>query len=359
MGLKGKGNVQSAALTGAGLLCGGLAYLAANAVNRRQFFVGKVVLITGSSRGLGLALAEEIGRRGARLVLTARDAEELDRARARLLQVGAVRDEADIFTVLADLRNAEAANRVIETATRRYGRVDVLINNAGVITVGPLENQTAANFRDVMDTNFFSAVHCTLSVLPQMMERGEGSIANITSIGGKVAVPHLLPYTASKFAEVGFSEGLAIEARSKGIRVTTVCPGLMRTGSHLNAIFTGDAPREYQWFSMAANLPGFSTSACTAARKIADGIASGTAEVTISPDAFIAARFGNLSPLVTRLAMGVMHSFLPPATSENSGLHRGADVRTRELYPAATLGADAAERYNETGGAEDADKGFK
>ena len=189
-----------------------------------------------------------------------------------------------------------------------------------------------------------------------MMERGEGFIANITSIGGKVAVPHLLPYTASKFAAVGFSEGLAIEARSKGIRVTTVCPGLMRTGSHLNAMFTGDAPREYQWFSVAANLAGFSTSASTAARRIADGIASGAAEVTISPDAFIAARFGNLSPQLTRLAMGVMDSLLPSDECDNACTHRGADVRSRELYPAATVGASAAERYNQTGAATDVDE---
>jgi short-subunit dehydrogenase len=123
-----------------------------------------------------------------------------------------------VLIVPADLRNAEEARGLIDEATHQFGRVDVLINNAGVITVGPIENQTIEHFRDVMDSNFFTGLNCTMSVLPQMLERGQGSIANVTSIGGKVAVPHLLPYTASKFAAVGFSEGLGMELRSKGIR---------------------------------------------------------------------------------------------------------------------------------------------
>jgi short-subunit dehydrogenase len=339
--------LYTVALGGLGMLSAGVGLMAARSRRRSEYFRRKVVLITGSSRGLGLALAEELGKRGARLVLTARDEEELDRARAKLLEIGAVRDEADIVTILADLRSAQGAKRLIETASSRFGGIDVLVNNAGVITVGPVENQTVSDFHDVMDSNFFSAVHCTLAVLPQMLSRRAGAIANISSIGGKVAVPHLLPYTASKFAAVGFSEGLAAEVRSKGIRVTTVCPGLMRTGSHINAMFTGDAPREYRWFSLAANMPGLSTSARCAARRIADGIASGAAEVTISPDAFLAARFGSLSPQLTRGAMSLMHFFLPSDNAEQSSKLRGAEVREREQLPAATLGASAAQRYNQ------------
>jgi len=178
---------------------------------------------------------------------------------------------------------------------------------------------------------------------------GTGAIANVTSIGGKIAVPHLLPYTVSKFASVGFSEGLGMELRSKGIRVTTICPGLMRTGSHQNALFTGDASREYRWFSLAASLPGLSIAASRAARQIADGVASGAAEVVITPQAFFAARLGNLSPELTRLAMRTMNVFLPSAQPGESATHRGADIREREWLPAKTIGSSAARRYNQTG----------
>jgi NAD(P)-dependent dehydrogenase (short-subunit alcohol dehydrogenase family) len=314
-----------------------------------QWAQGKVVIITGGSRGLGLALAEEFGRRGARLVLAARNEAELANARKQLLDRGAVRSADHVLLVVADLRKPEDATRLIEEASRRFGQVDVLVNNAGVITVGPIENQSLEQFRDVMDANFYSGLHCTLAVLPQMLRRGAGSIANVTSIGGRIAVPHLLPYTASKFASVGFSEGLGMEVRSKGIRVTTICPGLMRTGSHRNAYFTGNASQEYRWFSMAANTPGASTSARHAARKIVDGVATGCAEITITPQAFLAARFGNLSPELKRLAMMGMHMALPDPMEGQNTPHRGEEVREQEPFPASTFGSSAARRYNQVG----------
>jgi short-subunit dehydrogenase len=308
---------------------------------------GKVVVITGASRGLGLALAEEFGRAGAKLALNARDGAELERARALLLERGAAQHE-DIAVYPHDLRRPEEAERLVEQTTIRFGRVDVLVNNAGVITVGPVENQNMQDFHDVMDTNFFSGVHCTLSVLPQMLKRRHGNIVNITSIGGKVAVPHLLPYAASKFAAVGFSEGLNSELRSKGIRVTTVCPGLMRTGSHLNAIFAGDAAREYRWFSLAAGLPGISTSARSAARKIVRAVIAGKSEIAITPQAILASRLSDLCPTATMRVMQLMNKYVLPApVHEPSGKHRGADVRDLEVKPAVVLGQAAARRYNQ------------
>jgi short-subunit dehydrogenase len=280
-------------------------------------------------------------------VLAARDAAELDRARRILLDSGAVNDGENLLTVPADLRNPEEAQKLIECAIRDFGHVDVLINNAGIITVGPVENQTIKNFHDVMESNFYTGLHCTLSVLPSMLERGEGSIANVTSIGGKIPVPHLLPYTASKFAAVGFSEGLGMELRSKGIRVTTICPGLMRTGSHRNALFTGDASREYRWFSLAANLPGASIAASRAARQIADGIAAGATFLAITPQAFFASRFGNLSPELTTSLMRAMGLLLPRSIPGKSETLRGEDVRDREMFPASTIGNTAARRYNQ------------
>ena len=341
--------LRNAVYMGIGLLSTAVGVVASRPQRRARWAAGKVVVITGGSRGLGLAMAEEFGRRGARMVLAARDEAELNRARCQLLEGGSLRFEEDVLTVAADLREPAEAERLIREATSRFERVDLLINNAGVITVGPVENQTLEQFREVMESNFYTGLHCTMAVLPQMVLRRGGSIANIASIGGRVAVPHLLPYTASKFAVVGFSEGLGMELRAKGIRVTTICPGLMRTGSHRNAIFTGDAEREYRWFSLAANVPGASASASAAARKIADGIAAGAAEITITPQAWLAARFGNLSPELKRLVMSSAMMALPDPVEGYPEGRRGEDVRGREMFPASTIGTDAAHRWNEAG----------
>lgn len=343
--------VAGLALAGAGVACtGAVAVYAARRYSRRPTALdGKTVLITGGSRGLGLAMAEGFGKAGARLVLAARDAEELERARWLLLRRRAVASPENIMVVAGDLREPETAERLVEQAVSRFGAVDVLVNNAGVITVGPVENQTVEDFHDVMESNFFSGVHCTLAVLPQMLARGRGSIVNITSIGGKVAVPHMLPYTASKFAAVGFSEGLNAELRSKGIRVTTVVPGLMRTGSHLNALFTGDAEREYRWFSLSAGLPGVSTSARCAARKIVRATIAGKREIFITPQAMLAARLGSLCPTATMRAMQLASAALPSAVSGRMENRRGAEVRGREVKPAVVFAEAAARRYNQRG----------
>jgi short-subunit dehydrogenase len=286
-------------------------------------------VITGGSRGLGLALAEELGREGAKLALSARDSDELNRARDLLMERHCVRDADDIFLFPADLRNAEEAETLIWETSRRFGRVDILINNAGIITVGPVESQTVGDFREAMDTNFFSGVHCSLAVIPEMLARRDGAIVNITSIGGKIAVPHLLPYAASKFAAVGFSEGLSAELRGKGIRVTTVCPGLMRTGSHLNAQFKGQAEREYSWFSVAAGFPGLSTSASSAARKIVAAIAVGKREIVITPQALLAARLGNAMPAVTARILELINLTLPSAPAPRTSAPRCCAVDSR------------------------------
>jgi NAD(P)-dependent dehydrogenase (short-subunit alcohol dehydrogenase family) len=341
---------RSAVASVAAVGLGALAVWARLTRKRRRLrgLSGKVVCITGSSRGLGLALAEEFGRLGATLVLCARDGEELERARGLLVERGVDRDR--ILLVVADVRSIEDAQSLIQKATDAFGRVDVLVNNAGVIMVGPVQSQTAANFHDAMDTNFFGGVHCTLAVMPQMLERQDGSIINIASIGGKVAVPHLLPYSASKFAVVGFSQGLSAELRSSGVHVLTVCPGLMRTGSHVHALFTGDAPREYRWFSLLANLPGMSASARSAARRIVKALIDKRTELTITPQAALAARFAPLIPELTTRAAAWSQLLLPspPAHAGKSALRPGSDVRERETWPAARIGGQAALQYNET-----------
>lgn len=350
MGIQRNTTLGSAVLAGAGCACAG-AIVAAVATARkvqRGRLRGKVVLITGSSRGLGLALAEEFGKAGAKLALAARFPASLERARTVLLERGAIKNVENAFLFPSDLRDAEQAERLIQETTKQFGRVDILVNNAGIITAGPTESQTIEDFRNVMNTNFFSGVHCTVAVLPQMLARREGAIVNIASIGGKIAVPHMLPYTASKFAVVGFSEGLNAELRAKGVRVTMVCPGLMRTGSHLNAQFKGDAEREYRWFSLAASLPLVSTSARSAARQIVRAVSAGKSEIAITPQAELAARLTNLSPSVTTSIMQWMNFLLPSAVTGSTPARFGYEARARELRSAVALGNRASRHYNQT-----------
>ena len=316
---------------------------------RAERLRGKTVVITGSSRGLGLALAEEFARQGARIVLTARDANELQRAHQLLLEIDAVAGPQDTLVIPADLRDKQEAGNLVRRVAEAWGPIDVLVNNAGVITVGPVENQTTQDFHEVMDSNFFTGLHCTMAVLPELLKRGSGTIVNITSIGGKLAVPHLLPYTASKFAEVGFSEGLHAEMRSKGVHVLTVCPGLMRTGSHLNARFSGNAEREYRWFSFGATAPGISASARSAARRIVRGVLARETEIFITPLAELAGRFAPMTPGITAVGMSIVNRILPDPVENADPPKRGAEVRGREPATASVLGWNAARRYNELG----------
>src|SRR3984885_2158918 len=276
----------------------------------RQELKGKVVLVTGGSRGLGFAIARELALSGARLALTARDAAELDRARARLVASGCA-TPADVWIHPCDVSVEQQVRDLVTAATGHFGSIDVVINNAGIILVGPAESQTLERFRQAMNINFFGALHTTLAVLPQMLARGDGAIVNIGSIGGKVAFPHLLPYVASKFAITGWSQGLRAELTGRGIRVTTVSPGIMRTGSHIQARFTGDAQQEYRWFASAASLPGTATNATTAAKKIVTALAMGSAEVSIGLQAIIAARFSNVAPELTAGLLSLANAFLP------------------------------------------------
>jgi len=289
----------------------------------------QVVVITGGSRGLGLALAHRFGRAGARLVLAARDHQELDRARQALLGEasvqgskgsvqGSVQSPDDILLVPTDITDQAQVQRLLDQAFAHFGRIDVLINNAGIIEVGPIENQSLAAFERAMNTNFYGALNTILAALPRLLAQPRingrrASIVNISSIGGKVPVPHLLPYVASKFALTGLSEGLNAELRHKGIRVTTVCPGLMRTGSSIQAQFTGQAEKEFKWFSLGATTPGLAASTTTAANKIFNATAAGCAEITITPQAWLAARIVGLVPAASQAVASLANQYLLPA----------------------------------------------
>ncbi|MFL6449776.1 MAG: SDR family NAD(P)-dependent oxidoreductase [Bryobacteraceae bacterium] len=273
---------------------------------------GKVVVITGSSRGLGLILAEEFALAGAKVVLVGRSVSELERAKNHLLSRRVSIHSDQILMIPCDLRLPEDCKRLIDQATDHWGRVDVLINNAGVIHIGPVEQLPLETYRESMEIDYFATVQTTYAVLPQMLRRGEGKIVNITSIGGKIPVPHLASYVGSKFAAVGFSETLNAELKSKGIQVTTVCPGLMRTGSYPNAIVVGQREREYRWFSLSASIPGIAHSAEGAARKIFEATTDGRTEITVGLDAYLAARVHGLAPELTQYVASLANEFILP-----------------------------------------------
>jgi NAD(P)-dependent dehydrogenase (short-subunit alcohol dehydrogenase family) len=304
---------------------------------------GKVVIITGGSRGLGLVLAREFADEGARVAICARDPRELERARRDLAARG-----ADVLAFPCDVTDRAQVAELVEVATRRFGRVDVLVNNAGVIQVGPLEVMTLEDFEQAMAVHFWGPLYTTLAVLPQMRARREGRIVNVSSIGGKVAVPHLVPYSASKFALAGLSDGLRAELAKENVAVTTVFPGLMRTGSPRNATFKGRHRDEYAWFSISDALPVTSIQAERAARQIIAACRRGQAELVISTQAVLAVRFRALFPEAAADVLALAGRLLPGPGGIGRRRAKGKESES-SLSPSllTTLSDRAALRNNE------------
>jgi short-subunit dehydrogenase len=281
----------------------------------KRYHPRQVAIITGGSRGLGLAIAHRFGQAGLLLVLAARNEQELEAARLNLLQAGSVQQEDDILLVSCDLTDPEQAQNLILETIKIFGRLDLLINNAGIIEVGPFENQPLEAYDRAMQTNFFAALHTIHAATPYLLDPPDQScrgIVNIASIGGKIPVPHLLPYVASKFALTGFSEGLHIELRHKGVRVTTVCPGLMRSGGEEHAHFTGQREKEQRWFKLSAKTPGLSANVHHAAHRIYNAVQAGRAEITITPQAWLAARVVGLAPETSQVLAALANEYVLP-----------------------------------------------
>ncbi len=291
------------ATIGVGILA---AYVAMKNKRPRYEFKNKTVLITGGSRGLGLVLAREFAKEKAKIAICARDADELKRAKEDLEKRG-----ADVLEIVCDVRDENQVNQMFEAVRNHFGQIDVLVNNAGVIQVGPLEVQTKQDFEDAMNVHFWGPFYTMQNAIPEMRGRGEGKIVNISSIGGKMAVPHLAPYCASKFALVGLSNAMNAELAKDGISVTTVCPGLMRTGSHVNAVFKGKNEQEYAWFSVADALPFSSISAESAAKEIVEACRNGKAEAIISVQAELAAKMNAMFPELVSAVSGLINQILP------------------------------------------------
>ena len=233
----------------------------------------------------------------------------------------------------------------MQAVYEQFGEIDVLVNNAGTILVGPVENLNIESFEDAMQTHFWGPLYTSWTVADRMKQRRFGRIVNIASIGGKVAFPHMLPYSASKFALVGYSEGLRTELAKYNVYVTTVCPGLMRTGSPRNADFTGQSEKEYAWFTLSDSLPFLSLNVRAAARKIIDAAMHGDPEIHIGLVAKFGAKVQGVAPVITAEALTVVNRLLPdPGTGKD--IRKGTDSESRATQNRATVLTRQAEIAN-------------
>jgi short-subunit dehydrogenase len=306
---------------------------------------GKVALITGGSSGLGYLLAREFARAGCKVAICARDEGELNAARDQLTQ-----DGAEVFAVRCDVSEPEQVRSLIDSVSDHFGRIDILVNNAGIIQFGPFQAMDVSNLERAMDVIFWGTVNPTLSVLPQMRERGSGRIVNVTSIGGKVSVPHLIAYDSAKFAATGFSEGLRAELMQDGITVTTIAPGLMRTGSYFNAEFQGDAEKEFTWFSLGSSLPLITMDAERAAQQIVQATRRGEAERILSIPANILVKFNGLFPGLTSDILARVDRYILPDANGSGGRGKPgrevqSDLDSSAQEAATVLGRESARQF--------------
>ncbi|MFZ5480036.1 MAG: SDR family NAD(P)-dependent oxidoreductase [Myxococcota bacterium] len=305
-------------------------------------FRDQVVLITGA-RGLGLEVARIFAREGAKLALLARDEGELERAAAELRASGAA-----VCVVPCDVSKADQVEAAVAIVVAEHGSVDVLVNNAGIIEVGPFEHMRDADFEAAMGVHFWGPLNLIQAALPHLRRRG-GRIVNVASIGGLVPVPHMLPYVASKFALVGLSEGLRVDLSGSGVSVTTVCPGLMRTGSFGHALFKGRHEAEYAWFSVASSFPFVTMSSQRAAKRVVEATRSRTARVTLMPWAKLLVFLHAVAPGLLTGVLGLGQRFLPaPGGADGEVLVEGRRIELPSSVSALLgPGRDAAARNNE------------
>jgi NAD(P)-dependent dehydrogenase (short-subunit alcohol dehydrogenase family) len=261
---------------------------------RRDSFRGHHAVITGGARGLGLALARRFAAEGARLSLISRSADDLQAARLDLQARGA---SVDVY--VCDVRDQGDVDQTFAAIVERSGGVDVLVNNAGIIQFEPFAHATLGDFDDSLRTHFWGPLYCIRACLPHMKKQGGGRILNISSVGGRLAVPHLLPYCVGKFAATGLSEGLHAELAADNISVTTATPGLMRTGSHRNVVVRGRHRAEARWFGLLSATPLTSMNVERAARQIVEACRARRAQVTPNWQARVALRLHALMPEVT------------------------------------------------------------
>ncbi|MGV3519902.1 SDR family NAD(P)-dependent oxidoreductase [Luteitalea sp.] len=324
---------------------GGLAALGAAAWldrrDRRYDLHGRTVLITGGVRGLGLLLAREFGRRGARLVVVSRTASDVVRAEADLRGAG-----HDVLAECCDVRDPRAVADLVQAITGRTGRLDVVVNNAGVIQAAPFDDAQLEDFQESLDTHFWGPLYLIREALPHLRRAPGGArVLNISSFGGRVGVPHLAAYASGKFALVGLSETLRAELVTDNVLVTTATPGLMRTGSHGRILVRGQHAKETLWFGAGVATPLTSMSGPRAARQLVDACVAGRAHATPGLQFRLAEVLDVLTPRMTASLKALLASHVLPSavgTARGRVRRRTSDVGFGWLTPFLPNGAAAA-----------------
>lgn len=286
-------------------------------------FRDKCALITGGSRGLGFLIAKELCRHGANVALLARDVEELKHAKTELEKGG-----GKVLALQCDLQIRSHIDFAVQQTLERFGKIDILINNAGIIEVGPLAHMQREDFEKAMQLHFWAPYDLTMSILPHMRRNGGGRIVNVSSIGGKVAVPHMAPYSASKFALAGLSDALRAEVAGDNIHITTITSGLMRTGSEVFAKFKGERAAEFRWFDLSMKIPFASISAERAARKIVAACRRGSPVLVMPFTTYLVIAAYHIFPNLSGHIAKLVNRFLPPPSDESGDEARsGAEAR--------------------------------
>ncbi|MGZ3769730.1 MAG: SDR family NAD(P)-dependent oxidoreductase [Bdellovibrio sp.] len=301
-------NKKIATYAGLGLLT----YLAYNTIkkNSRYFsFRNKVVLVSGGSRGLGFILARKLAREGAFVSLIDIDEEALQRAQ-NLIHLE--NPQTPVNYHVCDVTKRDDVRTAVEKTILQFRGLDVVINNAGTLTMAPVENLTAKDFEDSLNLHFWGPYNMIEETLPHLKTNHSGRIINISSIGGKMAMPHFASYCTGKFALVGYSKTLRAELIKNNIYVTTVFPGVTRTDYIDHAEFKGQYQKEFNWLKKSDSIPFLTINAEKAAEKIIRAAEVGQAELNISMSLKLGLAFQSLFPEIHSDLMALANIMLPP-----------------------------------------------
>ncbi|MBD2181482.1 SDR family oxidoreductase [Planktothrix sp. FACHB-1355] len=199
------------------------------------------LLITGASQGSGKATALLFARQGYDVVLAARQADRLEVVAQEIENLG-----RSALAVSTDVGNIEQVQTLVNKALENFGNIDVLINNAGICLTAPMERTSLSDWQQIMDTNFWGYVYTINAILPHFLERNTGTIVNVGSFGGKMPLPQMTAYCASKYAITGLTETLRLELAPKGIDVSAVHPGVINSDFMERAMFRGKDEAEIE-----------------------------------------------------------------------------------------------------------------
>jgi NAD(P)-dependent dehydrogenase (short-subunit alcohol dehydrogenase family) len=308
---------------GLALAVAGVSWAALSRARRRLDLRGRVAIVTGGARGLGLAITRALVQQGCRVAICGRDGDTVRRCVEQL--------RAEGFTVegqSCDVSDPAQVNAFVREVTERYGVIDILVNNAGQCYVGPASELDALDMQRALQNVFWGQFHVTKAVLPQMRQRRFGRIVNVTSLRGKLPIPHQSAYVAAKYAATGWSEAIALELEHEGVTVSTITPPPLRNGAPLHSHYNGRREAEFEWFATALTSPLSAIAAERVARVVVEAIVYGQHESAVSPLCWMAVRAHGLAPnLVAGMLRWVarrMPAALEPGVS--SAMRLGREV---------------------------------